>query len=690
MVAPGVRVLQQLAVLALAIGPLQLQPLAVASGSTSTARTAAAGTALAAAGARTQQQQQQQQQHAQRQRQQLPGVQRVSFDASNRHLFVDDALVERFGGGVGIRQGAPHRVSERPVLNPDAPWERGCLVYWFNSLLRNPANHSELRCYYYVLCPLHGWEVGKPGVGLNDSSWATFTALALSTDDGASFVKPVFNIVAWRGSTQNNFVIAGPGLGGPHNATGGQMEGNAVWYDARARLWRNQAKVDQWAPEGAGPGCRGYGAISTWSSPDGIHDWVCGVKWQPSPGRVDRQEVVYFDEDIVSPRTGERVGAYVLGTKSDLQNDVAKAPLMTRLFFSFDDPYRKADSVAGIRANQTVWGAQWVLEGTRPDGLDDSTHPRSETAGANQTYARWPVEFGGSQQWKVPHTVPPTYLMFAEMHWMWSMKCWKHDAAHDGAKTCRDEGCAGLAPEEPCQPVDVRLAVSRGGLHYTRQNATPAAGMGGRCAGMCDPEARRALIPAGREGSWYSRGVWVNPWPVTTADGRELRVFFHGRNVDNRNRLDPLAPAYIHAGFSPTAPVVEGVGYASFRPDGLMGLRAGYGDTGKGSVLTKPFLLSNAKGSLSRLLLNMNSGVGGEVLVAVYDGASATPLPGLGLQHAVPLTRDSLAATARWAAREGQPGDCCSLLRAVAAAGRPVRLFMTMEDAWVFSVRFTS
>ena len=94
---------------------------------------------------------------------------------------------------------------------------------------------------------------------------------------------------------------------------------------------------------------------------------------------------------------------------------------------------------------------------------------------------------------------------------------------------------------------------------------------------MCDPDARRALIPAGREGSWYSRGVWANPWPQLTADGQELRVFFHGRNVDNRNHVDPLA-RWIEG--NPLAPVAEGLGYASFRPDGLMGLRAGYGEQG--------------------------------------------------------------------------------------------------------------
>jgi hypothetical protein len=172
----------------------------------------------------------------------------------------------------------------------------------------------------------------------------------------------------------------------------------------------------------------------------------------------------------------------------------------------------------------------------RPDRVDNSTHPRTATAGANQTWATWPVEFGSSQQWKISNTIPPTYLMFAELHWPWTMKCWKNDVSHDGKRTCKHEGCDGLAPEEPCQPVDVRLAVSRGGRVYTRQNSTPPhAQPNARCVGMCDPDARLALIPAGREGSWYSRGVWVNPWPQLTADGQELRVFFHGRNVDNRN-----------------------------------------------------------------------------------------------------------------------------------------------------------
>ena len=71
----------------------------------------------------------------------------LTFPAGGgRHLFADDALIDSFSGGVRVRQGSYESVSERPVLLPDAPWEAGCMVYWLNSFLRNPTNHTELRC----------------------------------------------------------------------------------------------------------------------------------------------------------------------------------------------------------------------------------------------------------------------------------------------------------------------------------------------------------------------------------------------------------------------------------------------------------------------------------------------------------------------------------------------------------------
>ena len=53
----------------------------------------------------------------------------------------------------------------------------------------------------------------------------------------------------------------------------------------------------------------------------------------------------------------------------------------------------------------------------------------------------------------------------------------------------------------------------------------------------------------------------------------------------------------------------------------------------------------------------------------------------------MPLTRDTLAATASWAPAEGDGGDCCTLLAAVAAKEEPVRPKILIEDAWLFAIR---
>lgn len=109
-------------------------------------------------------------------------------------------------------------------------------------------------------------------------------------------------------------------------------------------------------------------------------------------------------------------------------------------------------------------------------------------------------------------------------------------------------------------------------------------------------------------------------------------------------------------------------------------------------MLTKPLLLH---ATTRTLLLNLDTGVGGEVRVAICDGEAtyspaqgsgatslrcAKELPGLGLYAAVPLTRNSLSAAVTWAGG--------STLESAAERGKPIRLLFTMEDAWLFSFRF--
>ena len=108
-------------------------------------------------------------------------------------------------------------------------------------------------------------------------------------------------------------------------------------------------------------------------------------------------------------------------------------------------------------------------------------------------------------------------------------------------------------------------------------------------------------------------------------------------------------------------------------------------------MLTKPLLLHAAARTL---LLNLDTGVGGEVRVAICDGEAtyspaqgsgatslrcAKELPGLGLARSVPLTRNSLSAAVTWAGGS---------LESAAESGKPIRLLFTMEDAWLFSFRF--
>jgi hypothetical protein len=153
-----------------------------------------------------------------------------------------------------------------------------------------------------------------------------------------------------------------------------------------------------------------------------------------------------------------------------------------------------------------------------------------------------------------------------------------------------------------------------------------------------------------------------------------------------------------------TSPLIEGAGFASFRPDAFFGLHAGYGATGRGEVVTKPLrscgyqrrgadaawaLLSSGSGGICHgapvhgfgwaraLILNMDSGVGGELRVELQsvDGGA---LPGFTLNESVPMTRNSLRAQVSWAGSTPLS----------ALADQAIRLRFVMEDVWLYSFQF--
>ena len=167
-----------------------------------------------------------------------------------------------------------------------------------------------------------------------------------------------------------------------------------VWIDPLApppERYRNQAKCVNCAPDKDR-------TIAQWYSADGIV-WHERLGWQPKPGRLDNQEVIFWDEDVAF--NGSR-GAYSLITRAPTQNDLSTQPLAIRRFLS-KDPFN-CSSAMRHSDNESCWHDGIVLGGTDPDALDDSTHPRSATPGANQSWDTWPVEFGSGQVWKVEKT----------------------------------------------------------------------------------------------------------------------------------------------------------------------------------------------------------------------------------------------------------------------------------------------
>ena len=101
--------------------------------------------------------------------------------------------------------------------------------------------------------------------------------------------------------------------------------------------------------------------------------------------------------------------AQYLYSRAPSQNDISVQPLAIRRFLSRDPFNCTSDHNHNDKLdNESCWHDGIVLGGTDPDELDDSTHPRSATAGANQSWDKWPVEFGSGQVWKVAQTFPTT------------------------------------------------------------------------------------------------------------------------------------------------------------------------------------------------------------------------------------------------------------------------------------------
>ena len=106
---------------------------------------------------------------------------------ANRHLFIDDALIESSAGAV-LTVNSPE-VKELVII-ADRPWERNGLPS-YGTALRDPQTGEDLMFYFAV-----------------DAGMAWSLCLAVSTD-GVNWDKPNLGLVEWEGSRDNNIIDFG-------------------------------------------------------------------------------------------------------------------------------------------------------------------------------------------------------------------------------------------------------------------------------------------------------------------------------------------------------------------------------------------------------------------------------------------------------------------------------------------------
>jgi hypothetical protein len=168
-------------------------------------------------------------------------------------------------------------------------------------------------------------------------------------------------------------------------------------------------------------------------------------------------------------------------------------------------------------------------------------------------------------------------------------------------------------PDDPA--LDVQLAVSRDGVHFTRvENRTP---------GESPTTSRSPFIPNGSVGSWdrFNQSLANNP-PISV--GNELRFYYGGRT-------------YRHAPYEgkDTGPRAGCIGLATIQRDRFVSLDASFDG---GEITTKPLKFKG-----KNLHLNANSEFG-EINVEALD------VNGKLISKAKPIRRDALDSQVEWEA----------------------------------------
>lgn len=185
-------------------------------------------------------------------------------------------------------------------------------------------------------------------------------------------------------------------------------------------------------------------------------------------------------------------------------------------------------------------------------------------------------------------------------------------------------------------PLDIRLAVSPDGIHFTRPSRAP-------------------YIRLGAAGSWDDSAMYMTTGMIRSGD--ELWQYYAGSDFTH-GAYDMARDAYKGA----ISRVVQ-------RLDGFVSADAAYEG---GELTTVPLEFSG-----ERLQLNIDTGVAGSARVEILD-ADGQPVPGFALADGDAIKGNYVAHAATW---EGK--DDVSAL-----AGKPVRLRFVMRDAKLYAFQF--
>ena len=165
-----------------------------------------------------------------------------------------------------------------------------------------------------------------------------------------------------------------------------------------------------------------------------------------------------------------------------------------------------------------------------------------------------------------------------------------------------------------------------------------------------EPGAR--FIENGEKGSWDSGMIHPTTSPLYLDN--EIRFYYSGSNFEHGDTFARNENP-------------QGIGYASLRPDGFVGLTAG---KEKANLLTRPFAISAPE-----IYINADCEKG-VIRMEIQDGSTGKPIKGYELENCIPIEGDHTAHWVKWKdAVEKEP-----------IVSRSIRVLVEAQNSTLFSI----